>query len=244
MTSLQGAIPISKVDRVTEGVGKHLDLHMTWSCEIAFQQERAVCECALSQSPGARERRTDLAGVGDDAHPLPSTSCRRLDHQRQFERPRNALEMVEVLPGPFVARQNGHAGRAHPGLGDALGRHGCHRGRRRPHKDQSGIDTSRSEPGVLREKAVAGMNRSGAGRSRGSQQVPDVQIAFARGRRANTDGSIRLSHVLRASIGFGVNGDRANAQTPCRAEDPARNFAAVGDQQSVDQVAHYMRKMP
>jgi len=52
-----------------------------------------------------------------------------------------------------------------------------------------------------------------------------------RGRpRADTDGLVRLRHMRRISIGLRVNRNRTDIQALQRPQDPARDLAAIRDQ--------------
>ena len=81
--------------------------------------------------------------------------------------------------------------------------------------DEAGIDDGLREIGVLGEKAVAGMDRFGAGLLRGGDDLVAAQIAFFRRRRADVHGVIGLAHMQRIGVRVGINRDRAHAETSC-----------------------------
>ena len=58
----------------------------------------------------------------------------------------------------------------------------------------------------------------------------NVEIAARAFSGADGDGLIRKACVEAVAIGFGVNGDRANAQIFAGADDAQGDLAAVGDQ--------------
>ena len=69
--------------------------------------------------------------------------------------------------------------------------------------------------------------------------VPD-EIAFARRRRPDMHRFIRLPHMQRLGIRIGIDRDRADAHLPRRPNDPARNFAAIGDEERLDHGHHIL----
>ena len=107
----------------------------------------------------------------------------------------------------------------------------CDRRRGRADEDEPGGGASLGERGILGKEAVAGMNRVGARRACAapSKRV-DVEIAVARRRRPDMHRLIGLAHMQRIGIGIAEDGDRAIAQRLRRAHDPARDLAAIGDQ--------------
>jgi hypothetical protein len=70
--------------------------------------------------------------------------------------------------------------------------------------------------------------------ARGEQDVLDRQIAFARRRRTDPYRKIGLRDMHRLAVGIGMNRDRAKAHATRRADDPARNLAAIGDEERAE----------
>ena len=182
----------------------------------------------LRAGPGEAFRHL-LAGVGD-AHALAAAAGRRLDHDRiadlvcdlgrplrQFDHPeiarhsRNLGGVGEFLRFDLVAhRLDG------PGVGadeDDL-RRGEGAGERRP----------------LGEKPIARMDRLGAGRLAGVNDLVDREIGLSRGRRTNGDRLIGHFDVERILIGFRIDGDGLDAHAARRLDDAAGDFTAVGDE--------------
>ena len=86
------------------------------------------------------------------------------------------------------------------------------------------------ELGVLGEKAVARVDRVGAGDLGGGDQARNVEIRLARRRRADADVVVGEANVERLAIGLGVHGDRLHAELAAGADDAQRDLAAVGDE--------------
>ncbi len=91
------------------------------------------------------------------------------------------------------------------------------------------------EAGVLRQEAVAGMDRVGAGDGGGRQDGRDVEVAVLGRRRADADALVGQAHMHRLGIGGGVHGDGRDAQLAAGALDAQRDLAAVGDQDLLEQ---------
>ena len=90
------------------------------------------------------------------------------------------------------------------------------------------------EAGVLRQEAVAGMHRVGAGDLAGGEQARDVEIALGGGRRADADALVGEAHVHGIGVGGGVHGDGGDAELLARALDAQRDLSPVGDQDLVE----------
>src|SRR5882672_2536134 len=78
------------------------------------------------------------------------------------------------------------------------------------------------------------MNGVGLDLRGGSHDSPCIKVAFARGGAADVASKIGQFHMQRVPVGIGEYGDRFDSQALAAADDAARDFAAVGDQQSLD----------
>ncbi len=87
---------------------------------------------------------------------------------------------------------------------------------------------------VLRQEAVARMHRVGAGDFAGRQDSGYVEIAIFGGRRANADALVGKAHMHGVGIGGGMHRDGFDAQLLAGAQDPERDFAAVGDEDFIE----------
>ena len=85
--------------------------------------------------------------------------------------------------------------------------------------------TSVAKRGVLREEAVARVDRRGAGGARGFEDGVAVEVG---GREAH--GLVGVADVRRVRVGVDVDGDAADAHAMRAAEDAPRDLAAIGDQ--------------
>ena len=94
----------------------------------------------------------------------------------------------------------------------------------------------RDRVGVLGQKAVAGMDGVGPGAGGGAEEGRDVEIGVGRRGGAEAHGSVSGAHVGAVGVGVGVDGHGADAQPAAGANDAAGDFAAVGDEDRVDQI--------
>jgi len=82
------------------------------------------------------------------------------------------------------------------------------------------------------------MDRLGAGLFRSINDGLDVEIAVARPRRAEQHGGVRHRDMHRAGVGFGIDGDGAQAHGARGSDDAAGDLAAVGDQERAEAPVH------
>ena len=87
---------------------------------------------------------------------------------------------------------------------------------------------------VLREKAVAGMNRLDAGFTRDLEDAILVEVALRRHGRAERIRFVRLD-MCGTGIGIGVDGNRRDAHLPQGPRDPHGDLAPVRDQHLSEQ---------
>src|SRR5206468_13019085 len=118
----------------------------------------------------------------------------------------------------------------HRHLGGDLVAHGADRLRARADEDEAGVLDPFGEIRVLREEAVAGMDRLGVGHLGRTDDGRDVEVAVARGRRPDAYRFVGEHHVLRVGVGLRMHGDRLDAELAARPLDSQRDLAAVGDQ--------------
>src|SRR3546814_3794498 len=113
------------------------------------------------------------------------------------------------------------------------------RDRRRPgtDPDKAGIGHRLSEVRILRKKAIARMDRFGPGRLGGGDDLLADQIGFARRRRPDMYRLVGLADVQRLGVGVRIDRDSANAHLARGGDDPASDFATIGDEEGVDHCA-------
>jgi hypothetical protein len=87
---------------------------------------------------------------------------------------------------------------------------------------------------VLRQEAVAGVDRVGVDDLGGGNDVGDVEVGFGRRRWADAHGFVGQSDVHRVGVRGRVHGDGLDAHFVAGAVNAERDLAAVGDEQLVD----------
>ena len=80
------------------------------------------------------------------------------------------------------------------------------------------------------EEAVAGMHRVATASQGGGDQQIAAQVGVGGGVAGERPRHVGFAHVRRVGVGFGEDGDRADAHAAAGADDPAGDLAAVGDQ--------------
>ena len=144
------------------------------TCTSMWRGERMYFSISTRSSP-KRDAASRLAlssaspnspGALDAAHALAAAAGDRLDQHRIADCVGFLLEALGVLVLAEIAGRHRHAGLGHQLLRRVLQAHGADAVRLRPDPDQPGVDHRLREIGILREEAVAGMDRLGARRLR------------------------------------------------------------------------------
>ncbi len=128
-----------------------------------------------------------------------------------------------------VAAGNDRNTRAH-GRGARLGlvAHEADGLRRRADEDKPGRLDRGGEARILREEAVARMDRAGAAALRRGDDRAHVEIALARGRRADRHRLVGKPHCEALAVGLAIDRDRAEAELARRPDDADGDLAAIG----------------
>ena len=170
----------------------------------------------------------------DQPHPLAAASGDGLDQQRESDARRLRQPLLLV-----VAVQSGVGQHRDPGLaGDLLGPvlepHVAHRLRRRPDEQHPGLGARLGELGVLGQEPVARMQGVRAAAPSCVEDLLAVQVGLALVVPPMATAAVGVQDVRRAGVGFGVDGDRADAHGAGRTDDPSSDLAAVGHQECAD----------
>ena len=142
--------------------------------------------------------------------------------------------MAVVLHALLGAGNERHARLLHVLARARLGAHHLHRLRRRPNELDARLAAGRGKPRVLRQKAVAGMDRFRPAASRHVENLVEVEIRLAGRRRTDVVGVVGLAHVQGAAVHVGEHGDRFDAHLAAGADDADGDFTAVGDKNSFE----------
>ena len=87
---------------------------------------------------------------------------------------------------------------------------------------------------ALGQEAIAGVDRLGAALLAGGHDLVDDEVTVRRGRRADRDGGIRHFDVQGILVRLRKDGDGFNPQFARGFDNPAGDFAAIGDQDTLE----------
>ena len=152
------------------------------------------------------------------------------------------MEMLGALILPHISGRYGDARSDHQRLGGILKAHGADAGGRCADPDQPCRLDGFGELGILRQKAIARMDRGRARLLRRGENFLRDKVAFAGGGRSDAHRLVRLAHEGHSCVDVAMDCDRANAQASGGADDPAGDLAPVGDKKGLDH--HYILNRP
>ena len=229
-TPLQGAVARAHDHHVAVLVRQHLGLHVTGLIQVALHEALAAAERRGGLAGGGLVQLRDLLERVGHLHAAAAAAERRLNGHRQAvlfsegdnlvgagnrvlraRRHRGLRGLGDVAGGDLVAKRgNGLGGGADPG--------------------QACVDDLLGELRVLRQEAVARVDRVRAGLLRRGDDLVHVQVALGRGLPAEGEGLVGELDERRVRVRLGVHGDRRDALVHTRADDAHGDLAAVGHQ--------------
>jgi hypothetical protein len=208
MPALDRALALAQVHEVAVAIAEDLDLDVTRARHVALEEHAIVSESAGRLAPRGRDRLGELALRVHDPHALAAAARDRLHQQRITNRiPRSGI----ARPG-----EQGHAHLLGERLRGELVAHALDRGGRRSDPDQSCRRHIGRERGVLRQEAVAGMDRARTARARSVEDRLAVEVG-----RGQPDRLVRIGDVRRRRVGIDVHRDAADPHR-ARAAEHAR----------------------
>ncbi|MNQ74836.1 hypothetical protein D3C85_896050 [compost metagenome] len=234
VAALHRTVAFAQIDDMAVLVAEHLDFHMARLDHRPFEDQFAGAEGVLRFRTGGADLRQQFRPIMHQAHATTTAAGAGLDHQRVADALGLTAQGLVVLLDTFVAGDAGHAGLEHGDLRQTLAAHqldGCNC---RADKHDAGGFAGAGEIGVLREKAIAGVDGVGAGFLCGGDDGVDPQVGLVDLGRAYAHGLVGQLHMTRVGIGLGVHRHAAVAQGLGGAHHPAGDFAAVGDQDFVE----------
>jgi hypothetical protein len=200
---LQRTVAAAQPQRRTETIGNHLDLDVARMTEEFLDVDISIAESParllLRQCNEVEQRR----GIIHHPHPAPTATARSLDNHRISDPIRHGLSTNGIRRQSLIwPRHTRNARRPHRPLRRNLVPHGPNTRGARTHKHQPSLCHPVGEPGILRQKAVARMNRLRPRHLRREQQCRLVEIAARRRTRPDAQRLISLPHIRRFGVGL------------------------------------------
>ncbi len=205
-------------------VGEHLHLDVARALQQPLEQQGVVAEGRGGDPSCGREGVGEVVGPGGDGHALAAPAGGGLHEQGVS----SAIGFGGDLGVGETGRREPRHGRHVVGrdvlLGADLVAHHLERLDSGADEDDPRRGARAGEAGVLAEEPVARVHGIRPGRHRGGDHRVDVEV------RGHAHSVVGFAGVGRVGIRVGEDGDRADAETPQRPEHPARDLAAVGDE--------------
>ena len=236
IAALDGAFALADVGHRAVLVGGDLHFDVARAGDEALDEQCAVAESGLRLARAALEGVGDLIGLRHRAHAPSAAAGDRLDHHRPaaqlLEECARAVEVDCVV----AAAQDRRAARCGESARPRLVAEQRQRGGGRADECDARLFAGAGEIGVLREEAVAGVDRVALVLAGPLNDLGDVEI---RGGADSVERDLQVGvlDVLRGGVVAGV--DRGGGELEFRrgAQDADGDFAAVGDEQSLNRHA-------
>ena len=230
VAALQRAITLMQVNRFAVIVAKHLNFNVAGVEDVFLDQHGGIAKTGLALARGSGKVFGKIGGVIDAPHPLATAARAGFDEDRIADFGGAFGQKCRVLVGTMIARHNRHARLLHQRLGGILQAHRADGTGAGADKGQARSSYFIRKIGVFRQKAIARMDGLRAGLQRRLNDDIAQQIAFAYRCCADAHCLIGQSHMAGIGIGVGIDGDRGHAHFTSGVDDPAGDFATVGDE--------------
>ena len=237
MAALHRAVAFEKMHHVAVPVGENLHLDMARRLDVALEQHLVVAEGGKRLALRLRKRVVEFDDAPDAPHAAPAAARNRLDQHRIADLVGLLLQEIGVLSLAAIARHHRHAGKRHQSLGVGLRTHRAYRGRRRPDEDQPHRRRRFREGSVLRQKAVARMDRLDARGNRRRDDPLDGEIAVAGRPFSYRDICVGLAPMRPAAVRLRHDRNGADAEAARRADDATGDLATVGNEKRLQHSA-------
>ncbi len=221
------------MDDVAFAVAEQLHLDVARLLDVLLQVNAAILEGALGFLTRGLESGQQRGFIAGHAHAAAAAARRRLDEYRKTHRTGQLERVLFLFNQPFAAGHDRHAGFLGEFARLILVAQSLHRLGRWADELDLAIAAHFSEMGVLRQKAVAGMNGLHIGGLRRADEARNLQIAFRRRGRADADFLIGQIEIRRTAIRLAVDGDRLDAHLLAGANDPQGDLSSIGDQNAM-----------
>ena len=221
------------MDGVACAIAHHLHLDVTRLLKIFLDVDRVVAKGRSGLGARRRQRLGEVVLGARDLHAAPAAAGRCLDEDGIADVGGDAARLAVFGHRAVGPRHDRDAEPLGGPLGLDLVSHDADMLRRRADEGDVVRLEDLGELGVLGQEAVAGMDRVGTGDLAGGDDLVDVEIAVAGGRRADAHAFVGEPHMHGVGIGGRVDRDGLDAELLAGAQHPQRDLAAVGDEDLV-----------
>ena len=228
--SLDGTVPLPQMHHISVGVGQDLELDVPGRLDQLFHIQRAVAEAGLGLAPGGGKERVHLLRGIHPPHPAAAPSGRGLYQHGITHCGGGRGGLRGVGHRPVRTGDDRHAALPHQRPRGGLAAHLTDHIPGRADKAQVALGAEVGKLRVLRQKAVARVDRVAAGLQGCGEEGGQVQVALRSAGRAHAHRLSGQLYVQRPGVGGGMDGHRLDVQLPAGPDDPHRDFAPVGDE--------------
>ena len=234
MAALHRALTLAVGDDVAVRISDELDFDVA-----GLEQQLLEVDAVITE--GARGFGTDQAGcvrqlgfLVDDADALAAAASRRLQEYGKANAARDRDQVV--VARTFLVDAGNHRD---PGeSGDAAGRdlvaHGANGVCRGADEGDPGRRHGLGEVRVLRQEAIARVDRIGPNLLRRLDDSIDAQVGVPRRGRTEAARLVGEPHVQRVAVRVGVDRDDLDIELSRRAQHTQGDLAPIGDQQPAE----------
>ena len=176
----------------------------------------------------------DFGFAVGDAHAFAAAARTSLDHHGIADLLGDLDCLHIAFDDPEMAGHGGNLGGRRPPFRFDLVAHSGDGFWIRPNEDDSGGRERLGKAFALGQKAIAWMDGFGAALLARGDNLLDDKVAFSCRRGTNRDGGIRHLDVQGILVGLRIDGDRFDSQSARGLDDPAGDFAAIGNQDTLE----------
>ena len=229
MISLDGAVTIAEGDDIAEGIRHDLDLDVARLLDIALDVHGVITEGVCGLALCEAELKLKFILGRRDTHALSAATGGGLDNHRIPDLAGKLLSGLCIVDRLACARNDRHAGIHHrlPGMG--LVAHAVDNVGLRTDKGDAVFLTAAYELTVLRQEAIARMDRIGAGVDGCRDELVHIQVVVLRRTFSDTDPLIRKLRVQTVLVLLRVDRDTLDAHVPTGPDDADRDLASIGN---------------
>ena len=230
VVALDRALALEQVHELAVAVAGELHFEVARPLNQLFKQHAVIAKGTLRLVSRQIKLRQKIGQVVDPAHAFAAAAGAGLDQQRRANGDGLLQQVLRVLVVAVIAGHARHTRARRNAFGFDLRAHALDDFGARADPFDAVFGATPHQLRALGQEAITRMNRTGAAGDGRLHDGLGIEVAARRVGRPDGHASVGLTDVAGLGVGVGIHGDRANAQAPARADDPAGNFAPVGNQ--------------